>query len=101
MNDLYANYEVKKADFKNFAHLIKWETAIGKGLVHAKYDYEIKARADDPTKYFGNEWIEVRTHEYEYKINVSKNSQLENEKQLLNAILCPDRIIGLLEREEI
>lgn len=95
------DYQVKAWDFGKFADLIKWNTAIGKKLRSARYRYEVKPRADNPQLTFVDEWLEVKTGGYLYKINVCRNSQLGNEIELINVLIHPGLIRGLISKEEI
>lgn len=95
------DYQVKAWDFGKFAELIKWNTAIGKLLRSARYRYEVKPRADNPQLTFVNEWLEIKTGGYLYKVNANHNSQLGNEVALINTLLHPGLLQGLISKEEL
>ena len=99
MRDFELLYVEKREDFSRVVNIIKFETAIGKMLRSAHYRYEIKKRADDPSKEFVNEWLEIKANGYEYKINVCANSQLANEKQLFAVLCFEEGICGLISKE--
>lgn len=93
-------YEEKRADFAGFVAVLKKQTEIGKKLKSARYNYEIRNRVCDPTRFFANEWLEIEVGGYLYKINAAYNSALTNEQQLLTVLLCPEEIQGLIEKSE-
>lgn len=96
-----ADYEVKQWEFGKFAELIKWNTAIGKLLRSARYRYEMKPRADNPQLTHVEEWLEIKTGGYLYKISANRNSQLENETALMDVLLHKAYIGGFISKEEI
>lgn len=100
MDEKFMLYEEKKVDFEGFANVMRQQTEVGKRLKKASYNYEIRNRIGDPTKYFANEWLEVEVGGYCYKINAAYNSALANEQQLLAALFCPEEIQGLIEKCE-
>lgn len=99
MNDFELMYLEKMEDFNRTVKIIKYETAIGKKLRSAYYRYEIKQRKDDPSKQYVNEWLEIKSDGYEYKINACANSALANETQLLAVLCFSEAICGLISKE--
>jgi hypothetical protein len=97
MDEKFMLCEEKKEDFEGFAGIMRQQTEVGKKLKSASYQYEIRNRLDDPTKYFANEWLEIEAGGYRYKINAAYNSALANEQQLLAVLFCPEEIQGLME----
>lgn len=94
-------YQMKQEDFRKFAHLIKWESAMGKHLRSARYVYEPKQRADNPELRFIDEYLLIKANGYEYKIAAGRNSELGNEMQLIAVLCFPSQIQGLLSKEGI
>ena len=99
MKDYELLYCEKMQDFSRVVKIIKSETAVGKQLQSAYYRYEIRKQVDDPSKEYVNEWLEIKANGYLYKINVSCNSQLANEKQLFAVLCFEEGICGLISKE--
>jgi hypothetical protein len=98
MDEKFMIYEEKKEDFEGFANVMRQQTEVGKRLKKASYNYEIRSRIGDPTKFFANEWLEIEADGYRYKINAAYNSALANEQQLMAVLMCQEEILGLIEK---
>lgn len=101
MNEKQLLFLEKKDDFERIAELIKFKLEIGLRLQSARYCYEVKTWATDPTKTWVDEWLEIKSAGYLYKVNVCANSQMANERQLLAVLAFPESICGLISKEAV
>ncbi len=100
IEEYFRIYEEKKEKFTEFVNTLKKQAEIAEKFTSASYNYEIRNRADDPTKAFVYEWLEIESGGYLYKINTSHNSALANELQLVAVLIFPEEIRGLMEKCE-